>query len=193
MHLLLRRNQTIRLFPIRSKPVAKGKGKGKGKGREEEEYICYDDYSASEDRNSKDAIDLPLPASDDYSLEHAIEHATKLHVGHYYRPRDQNFPTVDSIFFIHPPGESPILLMFQVTCNKSEHGVNVDGLKIIKKLLPPDARAYFVVVTPTKILPRIKILKSYFEDQGLLNAENVSEAFPVFHYPVDEEALYRAE
>ena len=193
IHHVLRRNQNLRLFPVRSKAVEKGKWKGKakanGKGKVKAEYIYYDDYSASED--DKDAISLQLPASDDYGLDDA----TELQVGHYYRPRNDYFPTVDSMFFIHPPGKSPILLMFQVTRNKTKHAVDVGGLERIKKLLPPDARAYYVVVTPTNVLPRIKILKSYLEDQGLqvLNAKNVSKVFPVFHLPVDEEALYQTE
>ena len=153
----------------------------------------YDDYSASED--NKDAIDLQLPASDDYSLEDVIEDATQLHIGYYYRPRDASFPTVDSIFFIHPPGESPILLMFQVTRIKDSHDVNLRGLEIIKKLLPPGVRTYYVVVTPTNITPQITIPKSYFEDQGVqrLSAEKMSEIFPVFHYPVNEKAIYQVE
>ena len=175
MHNLLRRDQTIRLFPVRGKPVRK--------------YIHYDDYSAS--RNKEGAINLQLPASDDNPLDET----TELHVGHYYHPQDTNFPTVDSIFFIHPPGEPPILLMFQVTCSRVKHGVDLDGLERIKKLLPSGVRTYFVVVTPTNVMPRIEILKTYFKDEDLqvLNAENLSEVFPVFHYPVDEETLYQAE
>ena len=75
-------------------------------------YVHYDDYSASED--NRNTIDLQLPASDDYSLEDS----TVLQVGRYCRPREPNFATVDSVFFIHPPGELPILLMFQVTRDK---------------------------------------------------------------------------
>jgi len=102
--------------------------------------VLYDDYSASEDK--EDAIDLQLPASDDYSLDDVKENATKFQVGHYYCPRASNSATVDSVFLIHPPGESPILLMFQVTRNRVSHDVNLRGLEIIKELLPPDVRTY---------------------------------------------------
>jgi len=38
--------------------------------------------------------------------------------GHYYRLPAANFPTIDSLFLIHPTGEpSPILPMFQITRN----------------------------------------------------------------------------
>ena len=155
--------------------------------------VLYDDYSAS--NGKKDAINLQLPASDDHSLDDAKENATKFQVGHYYRPRASNSATVDSVFLIHPPGESPILLVFRVTRNKDSHDVNLRGLEIIKKLVPPGVRTYYVVITPTNITPRITIPKSYFQDQGLqnLSPEKLSQVFPVFHYPVDEVALCRVE
>jgi len=192
MHQLLRRDQTIRLFPVYSRPVGKAKGKGKAKAKAKVgakgEFVFYDDYSASMEK--RDPMDLKLPASGDHSLDDG----TTLHIDHYYRPRDDYFPTVDSIFFIDSPGDgSPILLMFQITCSKVKHGVDLGGLERIEKLLPSGARAYYVVVTPTNIYPRIKILKSYFEDLDALDPERVSEVFTVFHYPVDDKTLYQVE
>jgi len=105
MHELLRSGQTIRIFPIlrsRNKGVAN---------------LIYGNYAAS--RNRRDRVNLALPVSSEYPLTEEVQLEEDL----YYYSESSNF-AVDSLLLIHPPGESPILLMFQMTVNDNELGLS---------------------------------------------------------------------
>ena len=138
MHQLLRQGDSIQLFPI-------------GR-RSSESNSFYDDYTASEQGRDQEVLQLTA------SEYHPLNEEVRLRFGHYYRPQTTNFPTIDSLFLIHPPGEpSPTLLMFQITRNKTEHDVNEGGLCRIEKMkLPKNIRRYYVLVTPHNIQPKIK-------------------------------------
>jgi hypothetical protein len=169
MHQLLRRQQTIRLFPIRGRP---------GTTR-----FLYDGYTASKENPT----DLQLAESDEYPL---VE-GDRLRMNRYYRLDSIDFPATDSVLLIHPPGEpSPILLMFQMTRNKREHNVDEEGLGKIDDLrLPRHTRRYYVVVTPEGIQPQIKVPPACFEGRGRRGI-SPDELFPVFHCPVRRNALF---
>jgi hypothetical protein len=89
-------------------------------------------------------MDFHLTVSD----EHPLVEGDHLRMNHYYRLNSIDFPATDSVLLIHPPEEpSPILLMFQMTRNKREHNVGVEGLcKIDGLRLPRRTRRYYVVV-----------------------------------------------
>ena len=169
MHELLRNGQTIELFPILRSP-------NKGMAG-----LVYDNYAAS--RNGKDPVNLTLPVSSEYPLTEGV----RLEEGRYYRPKSSDF-VVDSLLLIHPPGESPILLMFQMAPNNSERDVSPKGLDIIDRM-SPGARKYFVVVTPETVYPKVNIpTKCFKETRG--QVAFADEALPVFHYFVCLEGLF---
>ena len=165
MHQLLQEGGPIELFPI--------------VGARANTNFAWKDYKATV--NGKNPMFLQLPPSEESPL---VEQA-ELDVGHYYRPQANNFPAIDSLLLIHPPNESPILLMFQMTRDKDGHGINKCGLiKVDAFNLPPNTRKYYVVVTPYDIHPKIMASLSYLED------EDSGQAFSVFHYPVHEDAIF---
>jgi hypothetical protein len=128
--------------------------------------FTYNDYSASDKR--EDSIVFQLPMSVDYLLEEGV----KLQAGRYYRPRSANFPTIDSVFYYNPTGNQPTLLVFQFKRNKEDTGLRrIDNFEI-----PPNANKYRVVVTLDGIQPDIRVPKDIL--------------FPVFHYPVNESAVF---
>lgn len=117
--------------------------------------VQYDYYSAS----GKIAFAPRLPASDDHSLEAA----TELRVGHYDSLPVSDFLTINSLPSF-TPGSSPTLPMFRVIRNNGTCDVNTGDLDEINQLLPPDTHAYYVVVTPSHMTPRIVIPKSCFTE-----------------------------
>ena len=167
VHQFFRQGPTISLYPILGKLLTTS--------------VRYDDYSAS--GKIQEVFTIRLPASDD----HRLETETELRVGRYYRLPASNFPTIDSLSFTHCHGSPPKLLMFHVTRNNDRCDVNTGDLDKIDQLLPPGAHAYFVVVTPNGVTPRIEIPKSYFPGRG---SRNPNRTFPVVHWPVDESTLF---
>ena len=163
MHCMLRRRQTLRLFPIR--------------GRHVDTITHYDDYSASE---GGDAIELQLPESDEFGLEAAEE---SLLVGRYYRPGAQNFAMADSLFLI-PTDSQPILLVFHIARNKKEHHVNISSLEEIRRLAP-GVLVYYVIITSEGLTPTVMILKAYFSDPET----PPDMVFRVFHLPIADEVF----
>lgn len=198
MHQLLRRQQHIRVFPIR--------------GRRVKANFVYDDYTSAKNNPTE----LQLADSTDLDL---VEKA-KLEKGHYYRPISTNFPGIDSLLLIHPPGElTPILLMFRFTRNEIELDAKLRGLGKIDELgLPSDTRRYYIVVIPEGIHPKITIRTSYFKegqdkdtdegedeemdegDEEMNEGEDEEmgqelevppdDGFLVFHYPVRLDKLF---
>ena len=159
MHKLFRQGYSLKLFPLRRSRVTA-------------EYDIYGNYAAS---NKQQGLQLhQLAASEEYRLVDG----TQLKTNCYYRPRD-NFPTIDSLLLIHPHGDSsPILLLFQMTRNKEKHDVKLAGLERVNNLgFPPNARKYYVAVTPLGIEPKIEIPKGRFEGA-------------TFHHPVDDDTLF---
>jgi len=116
--------------------------------------------------------------------------------GNYYRAPKVKFPAVDSLFFIEPPDEpSPILLMFQITQNHSEHDANSLGLDAVGRLVPPNTRKWYVVVTPVDIEPGINVARKYFSDQGVdvKNVEGADALLRVFHCLIPTENMFLHE
>ena len=169
MHELLRNGQTIELFPILHSP-------NKGMAN-----LIYDNYAAS--RNGKDPINLTLPVSSEYPLTEGV----RLEEGRYYRPKSSDF-VVDSLLLIHPPGESPILLMFQMSSNDDELGVSPEGSDIIDRMLL-GTRKYYIVVTPDTAHPKVNVPVKYFKEMEKQVA-SADESFLVFHYSVRLEQLF---
>jgi len=172
MHQLLRQGNSIQLFPV-----------GRRGSASKLNYF-YCNYTASE--QGKDQKVFQLSASE----EHLLNEEVQLRVGHYYRPQTSNFPTIDSLFLVHPPGgPSPILLMFQMTRNKKEHDVNEGGLCRIEAMdLPRNTRKYYVLVTPRDIQPKIKAPKVYLKAGR--KSRKFDKDFQVFHLPVDPDTLF---
>ena len=155
MHQLLRKQQRIRVSPIR--------------GRRVKMNFIYDDYTSA----SNNPMELQLPNSTELDFVEKAE----LKKDHYYHPKSTNFPAIDSLLLIDPPGEPPpILLMFQLTRNKNGHDAKLRGLRKIDKLcLPSGTRRYYVVVTPKGINPKITIRASYFEEGQSKGADEEDE------------------
>jgi len=176
MHQVLRSGGTIQLFPIRSS----------GKGGVN---IIYNNHTASQHWNDSTTLEM-LP-----SAEYALDTTIELKKNHYYRPAAKNFPTIDSLFLVHPDGEPlPILLMFQIT-RSGEHDVKIGHLRTVDNLhFPGPVKKYYVIVTPEQGFPQIKVPIQYFkEDRGVSVdfGKSADEAFPVFHYLVHPDDLFR--
>ena len=172
MHQLLRKKQTIRLFPIRGHCV--------------DMNLIYDDHTASEKRTN--ATNLRFAGSEEHDL---IE--TELVENHYYHPKSANLPTIDSLLLVRSRGlKLPTLLMFRITGNESGHDVNEKGLCQVDDLeYPSNAPRYFVVVTPEYVHPKITVPKEYFGDRARGQRQvSADKLFPVFHYPVCMEELF---
>jgi hypothetical protein len=172
IHQVLRQRNAIHLSPIC--------------GHCGPEKLLYDKYTSSKER-ADTLVTLQLSRSEEHPLHEGIE----LDVGHYYRLPAKDFPTIDSLALIHPPGEpSPILLMFKITRDGSRYDVNPGSLLILEGLeFPPDTRKYYVLVTPPGIKPQITVPKEHFTDRGM-DITKPDEIFPVFHCPVDTDMLF---
>jgi hypothetical protein len=171
MHQVLRQENSISLYRIH--------------GRRGNTNLIYDDYAISKSR--KHTMAFQLTESEELPLDEGI----KLDIGRYYRSRALNFPTIDSLALIHPPREpSPILLMFQITRNKTQHEVEESGLVMVNGLqLPPGTRKVYVVVTPQDRQPQITAPKKYFIDQGM-GKKKADKVFQVFHCPINTRLLF---
>jgi len=157
MHQLLRSEQTLRLFPI----LPRG-----GKTN-----VIFDKYTTSEAKNTP--TEFQLTSSEEYHLVAGAE----LQENQYCRPESSNFAAVDSVLLIHPPGESPILFMFQMTRNKTKHDAKLSGLQKVEGLdLPLDTRKYLVIVTPEDIYPRITVPLEYFGGTVDIESEETEDA-----------------
>jgi len=165
MHQLLTGETTIRMFPIH--------------GHRAKKNFIYSDYTASLTQNNPQSFQWT--SSEQYSLPE--DDLDELHTGRYYRPDSTSFPTIDSLLLIRPPDRSqPVLLMFQITRNKTVHDVNPIGLRKIDTLnFPSNAARYYVVVTPERIFPKITIPMEHFEGQPQGSPDRL---FTVYHYPV---------
>ena len=182
VHQLLQQQRNIQLFPVRGSFATKN--------------FNYNCYIASQERS--DAMNLCLSDSAEVPLTEGCHVEKEC----YYRPRSTNFPTIDSLVLVHPQGEpSPLLLTFQITGTRDQHGVNPNGLLKIRNLAP-GARKLYVVVTPESIHPTIVVPESLLSGgrQRKLSTikgvvvdkveKVVHEGFPVFHYPVRMEELF---
>ena len=174
MHQLLRSGHIIQLFPI----LPKSDGSVN---------IHYADYTSS--LLEQGSVHLRLPTSAEYPLRREME----LTAGRYYHPPNLNFPTVDSVFFIHSPDEPlPILLIFHMTQTNDEHLVNLNDLIAVDGLqVPPNTRKWYVVVTPFDRGPHITVPRKYFPPE--MDVKKADEMFPVFHCPVSTDALLSPE
>jgi len=161
MHRLFRQGYPLRLFPL---------GRGETKSGK---FDVYDSYATSHEEGSPEVLELTV------SQDHRLDEGAQLQVDRYYRPKANSLPTLDSLLLIHPRGgPSPILLMFQITCEEG-CGVKEVGLEKIERLkFPLDTRRYYVAVTPAGIEPKIKVPKGRSANAG------------VFHHPVNEDILF---
>ena len=167
MHQLLAAGMPIEIFRIGD--------------RQGEVNVIYNKYKGTE------GWVLQLPKSG----QHLFNDGGTLNIGKYYLRPEKNFPAVDSLAYIQPEGETPMLLMIQITRNHEKHGVNPEGLKRINSLVlrsdsEAPVRKIYVVVTPRGIQPRITVPMSHFGDE----VGNVKDIFPVFHCPIDRNALF---
>lgn len=105
----------------------------------------------------------------------------------YYRPSEKNFATFDSWILVpHPSHQTPILLAFQMTLNKTYHSVEPTGLEFMDKWAQGFER-WLVVVTEQGIQPGMRVPKNYLNSK--LEGRSTDEAFPVFHLPLTREEL----
>jgi len=168
MHELLRRKQTLKLFPI-----LRSSNRGSVN-------LIYDNYTATSGRKS--AKTFKLRASAEYPLMEGV----RLDNNHYYRSEASNFSAIDSLLLICPAlCKPPVLLMFQMTLAKEVHEVKLRGLQKVDDLdIFPGAQRYYVIVTPEKIQPKITVPIEYFE------GKEVDKTLKVFHYPVGSKDLF---
>jgi len=123
IHQLFTRGKTIQIFPIL--------------GHRAENNIVYNNYDAS--RKQKHPMSLQWTSSAQYILPE--DDSVELQEGQYYRLDSTKFPTIDSLLLFRPLDKSPpILLMFRISQNQEEHGVNPTGLRRVNSLkFPSDA------------------------------------------------------
>lgn len=172
IHQLLKQGISIRLFPISRR------------GSKSKVNEIYDDYTASKQRENQKVLQLTA------SEGHLLDEKVQLVAGHYYRPEPTNFPTIDSLSLIHPPGEpSPILLIFQISRGEEVHNVNEAGLCKIERMgLPQGTRRYYVLATPDDIYTQVKAPMVYPKEGQ--KTKKFSDVFEVFHWPVDTDQLF---
>ena len=177
VHELLRRGDSIPLFLVR--------------GRVAETEFIFDDYTASKEKKPHRIFQLPE------SEEYFLDEPTHPGVGRYCRTRPANFATIDALFFVRPPGEpSPTFFALQFA-RVEERDVKENELRRIIQLghsWTPDieTRAYFVVVTPDDVQPKITVPKTSFGDKGgkVTGEESLDRLFRVFHFPISRKKLF---
>jgi len=172
MHELLLGKRRLQLFPIRCADVGKVN-------------LIYSNYTATKERKGQVEFELKKLRKSPFE--------TILQANHYYCFDSCNFPTVDSLLLIYPPGEaSPILLMSKIISSWSRHDVEVGGLHEVDGLqLPSNVRKYYVVVTPKGIQPTITVPVEYFprtKRGEVVGSPDV--VLPVFHFPVPRRKLF---
>ena len=157
MHQLLRRNQTLRLFPILPN-CARTK-------------VIFDDYAASKAKNTPTEFQLTD------SMEHPLVWGAELQTNHCCRPESSNFAAVDSVLLIRPPDEPPILFMFQMTRNETKRDINLRGLRKVDRLVVPlGTRRYLVIVTPENVHPAITVPLGFFGGMADTQSEETDRA-----------------
>ena len=164
VHQLLRRQPEIQLVPVVQDKLGS-------------DDCIYKDYQW------ENPMDLWLPGSAERPFNE---------VGRFRENRYCHFdsPGADSILLVYPPDGLPqILLIFVVTYSTETHDVSEDILrKIDSYRLPPDARRYYVVVTPRGNWPKIQVPKAYFGGEGRMKLPD--EELRVFNYPVGDHVLF---
>jgi len=176
-HQFLLEGRNIDLFPIIGHLSSKGKN------------FIYDDYTATRDKTDRKQVAL-------YNLkEHIVtdEVGTRLEYNTYYRPRNADFPAIDSWVLIQPNlQEPPIFLAFQITTNVDSHDAKRKGLDKVDKLgIPGGAQRYLVVLTHAGAEPKITVPMDYLKTKFPRASDNYSVKFPVFHYPIDNDVLFQ--
>jgi len=143
--------------------------------------LIYDDYTAS--KRQENSMNLQSAGSE----QHPLPEGGEPEEGCYYLPQSTDFPEIDSFLLVHPPDEpSPILFMFRIAPNQSEHDVSANGLRNVDDLeFPSNARRCYVMVTPEHIWSKIMIPMENFEVQQIL-----SDTFLVFHFPICTKELF---
>jgi hypothetical protein len=172
VHQLLQQGTVMNLFPII--------------GKTEQTNVIYEDYTATDSRAA--AVRITLPKLAEIILEG--EMGSTLQVGDYYRPRNKNFPPLDSWLLAQPTSqESPILLRFQITHREARYGAEISGLAKVDKLVTAGTQKCLVVVTPTGVRPKVTVSRDYLTDT-FLAGRDPNVAFPVYHLPYSYDALF---
>jgi len=179
-HQFLRKGRDIDLFPILGHFSTRGKDAGK--------TVIYSDYTATKNNTDKKVVTLPD------LKECIVTDETGMHVEQdtYYHPDHTNFPSVDSWVLVRPdPQGSPIFFIFQITINANTHDVKQKGLDMVDALdIPKDAWRCLVVFTPREVNPKIGPVSREYLERKFPGGVNIDRDFPVFHFPVDIDALF---
>ena len=169
IHQLLRQGQRIEVFRVDANSDVLSH--------------VYSDYQATIDRDPEESLSFELPPSGENLLHSGI---TSLVVGRYYRLASSTF---DSLILLEPDWSNHhVLLIFQITHNKTSYDVKQEGLVQVKKLkLPNRTKMYYVTITPGEEHPAITIDRDCLDLIGKGEPENVP---PVYHYPVNRSRLF---
>jgi len=157
VHRFLRKRRTIKLLPIDS-----------SNGR-----VCVW-ATGTEVVEEK----FRLPKSEE--LVFTDKPDTPLEVGTYYRPRNNNFPTIDSWLLVRlSPQELPVLIAFHIAPNKDTCDVDRSGLATVDELVDAGTKKYLVVVTPAGV-----------ELKMTMSGEYPTSPFLAYHLEISDEALF---
>jgi len=179
VHQFLLKSRVIDLFPIIGRLSPTGKD------------FIHDDYTAT--RGNKVGMRVALRDLKEHIIIDEI--GTRLEFNTYYRPRNTNFPVIDSWVLIQPnPQEPPIFLAFQIITDVGSHDAKRRGLDKMDELgIPEDAQRYLVVLTPTGARPKITVPMDCLKTKLPGATHDHGVTFPVLHCPVDCDALFPQE
>ena len=162
---LLREQRTIQVFPIIQ-------------GTPWPEHYFYEHYPG------KNAVDLQMPGSE----EHRPVEGVRSVVNPRYHPRF-TAPAIDPLFLIHPPDDSPpIILVFEATQNAEDWDANRGSLRRADAL-DLKVRQHYVVIALEGTRPKITVPKAYHEVTSV-NQPLPKEVLQVFNYPVPKHVLF---
>jgi hypothetical protein len=184
VHQLLRKGRTFDLYQI--------KYRKRGKANHH-----FDDYTATDSKTP--TIQLTVPASDGKFNSRTAPHGCtgakydayfRPDVNVYYRPKESNFPTIDS--WIHTAANhrnSSTLFAFQITLNQTKHDLKEIGLDFIDKTMAKGIEKALIIVTEGE-QPKIDVPNTYLDAKLVGGSGAVDEIFPVYHLPLTREELF---
>ena len=174
-HQFLQEGRTLDIFPILTSSRSQGETRS--------EYV-YNKYTDDVRRRQQ----FILPRLEECLVDKDPQ--LTYEPGIYYRPRNSNFPSVDSWVLVKPDSQNPpFVIAFQMTIDGGEHNAANSGLDWLGESVPRDAQMYHVILTPEGVEPEINVSTEHLI-AGILGGRGIN-GFQLFHCKIDTVELFK--